>query len=257
MNKIEKVFKKGKVFIPFVTAGDPSIEDTEKFIIALDKAGAGIIEIGIPFSDPIADGEVIQGANIRALKNNVMTREVFHMCKRLKGKITAPLVFLTYLNPVFVYGYDKFFGCCNECGVAGVIIPDSPIEESGEYSKIADKYDVTLITLVSPSSTDRIEKLVKRSKGFIYLVSSEGITGVREKIQTDLLQRYRAIREFSNTPIAVGFGISSQEQAHTVAHIADGVIVGSAIVKIIERFGTNATEELDHYVKGMVGAINA
>ncbi len=257
MNKITNAFKNGKVFIPFVTAGDPSIADTENFIIALDKAGAGVIEIGIPFSDPIADGDVIQCANIRALAGNVTTQDVFDMCKRLKGKISAPLVFLTYLNPVFVFGYDKFFALCAECGVDGVIIPDSPIEESEEYTTVADKYGITSITLVAPTSTNRIKLLTQNAKGFIYLVSSMGITGVRKEIQSDLKARTDEIAKYTSTPVAVGFGIATSEQANTVAHVADGVIVGSAVVKIIAEFGANASEPLYDYAKEMIKAIKA
>lgn len=254
MNKITNAFKNGKAFIPFVTAGDPSMEDTENFILALDKAGANVIEIGIPFSDPIADGKVIQGANVRALADGVTTEHVFQMCKRLKGKISAPLVFLTYLNPVFVFGYEKFFSSCAECGVDGVIIPDSPIEESEEYTSVADKYGVTSITLVAPTSTDRIELLTKNAKGFIYLVSSMGITGVRKEIQKDLSARIGEIKKYTDTPVAVGFGIATADQATTVAHVADGVIVGSAIVKIIEEYGKDSSEKLYEYAKEMIAA---
>lgn len=251
MNKIENAFKNGKAFIPFVTAGDPTIADTEKFILTLDKAGASVIEIGIPFSDPVADGDVIQGANIRALKNNTTTKEVFDMCARLKGKIKAPLVFLTYHNPVFVYGYDKFFSSCKECGVDGVIIPDCPFEEHGDYEPIATKYGVTNITLVAPSSENRIQKIVQNSKGFIYLVSTSGITGVRTEIQSDLKSRYDEIRKYTKTPIAVGFGIATPDQAKAVSQVADGVIVGSAIVKIIEENGAKSNPVLDKYAKSI------
>ena len=231
------------------------MDKTEEFILALERAGADLVEIGIPFSDPIAEGPVIQEANERALSAGATTDKLFAMVKRIRQKTEMPLVFLTYINPIFVYGIERFFKACQESGINGVIVPDLPYEEKGEILGIATSYAVDVITLIAPTSKDRIQMLAKEATGFIYLVSSLGVTGVRSEIKTDLKTIIADIRQVSETPIAVGFGISTPEQAKAISGTADGVIVGSAIVKIIAEYGENAGEILFDYVKSMKEAI--
>ncbi len=255
MNRIENAFKSGKAFIGFLTAGDPNIQKTEEFIYAMVKAGADLIEIGIPFSDPIAEGPVIQAANVRALSVGTTIDVVFDMVKRIRCNLSVPLVFLTYLNPVFHYGYESFFTKCEEAGVDGIIIPDLPFEERGELQTIASSHQVSVITLIAPTSKQRIEKLARASEGFVYLVSSLGVTGVRNEITTDLSTMIQLINKTTQTPVAIGFGISTTTQATSLSHCADGVIVGSAIVKIIEKYQGEATMPLYDYVKSMKEAM--
>ncbi|MDR2967016.1 MAG: tryptophan synthase subunit alpha [Methanobacteriaceae archaeon] len=254
MSKITEAFSSGKAFIAFLTAGDPSKEKTVEFILAMEEAGADIIEIGIPFSDPIAEGQVIQNANIRALSCGVHTDDIFDLVGDIRRKSDVPLAFLTYINPVFYYGYDKFFKKCKELGINGIIIPDLPYEEKGEISEIAKKYDVDLISLIAPTSKDRIKMIAKESKGFIYLVSSMGVTGVRSEIKTNLEDIISEIKKVTDVPVAVGFGVNTPEQSKNIVKLSDGVIVGSAIVKIIEKYGNNAEPYLKEYVATMKDA---
>jgi tryptophan synthase alpha chain len=256
MSKISNAFAEGKAFIGFLTAGDPSLDKTEEFILSMVSAGADLIEIGIPFSDPIAEGEVIQRANIRALSVGTTLNKIFNMVKAVRIKTQVPIVFLTYLNPVFTYGYDHFFRKCNENGIDGVIIPDIPFEEKGELLPFSDKYGVDVISLIAPCSKERIAKIASSAKGFVYCVSSMGVTGVRNKIKTDLPSLLSAIKANTNTPIAVGFGISTSQQASEISSYADGIIVGSAIVKIIEEHGANAAKPLYEYVLAMKHAVS-
>ena len=256
MSKIANAFKNGKAFIGFLTAGDPSIEKTVEFILAMEEAGCDLIEIGIPFSDPMAEGVVIQDANVRALKHNTTTDDVFDIVKAVRTKSDVPLVFLTYINPVFFYGYEKFFKKCNELGVDGIISPDLPYEEKGEIVDIARKNDVDVISLIAPTSKERIQKIAGDASGFIYVVSSLGVTGMRSEIKTDLKSILEDISDVTDLPLAVGFGIDTPEQARNIGEIADGVIVGSAIVKIIEEHGENAAEPLKEYVSSMKKAAN-
>lgn len=257
MSKIREAFAQKKAFVGFLTAGDPSLEKTEEYMMEMERAGASLIEIGIPFSDPIAEGTVIQEANIRALSalGGCNTDMVFAMVERVRPKISVPLVFLTYLNPVFTYGYEAFCKRCKEAGIDGLIIPDMPYEERGELDGIAKKYGVDIITLIAPTSRERIQMLAKDAAGYIYLVSSMGVTGVRNEITTNIAEMAAQIREVSDTPIAVGFGISTPEQAKKYSETADGVIVGSAIVKLIADHGENAGGAIYEYVKSMVDAI--
>lgn len=248
MSKIYKAFENKKAFIGFLTAGDPSLEKTVEYILTMEKAGADLIEIGIPFSDPTAEGVVIQNANIRALNKGMTTNKVFDIVKKVREKSNIPLVFLTYINPVYKYGYDKFFKECSEVGVDGIIIPDVPFEEKYEIKDIADKYDVDIISLISPTSEERIKTIAKEAKGFVYIVSSMGVTGVRNEIKTDVGNIIKSVKEVTSVPCAVGFGINNPNQAREILKVADGVIVGSAIVKIIESYGEDASEELFKYV---------
>lgn len=254
MSKISEAFSNKKAFIGFLTAGDPSLEKTEEFIIEMEKAGAALIEIGIPFSDPIAEGPVIQEANVRALSapGGCTTDMVFDMVERVSKKVSVPLVFLTYLNPVFSYGYDRFCKRCKEAGVSGIIIPDMPFEERGELIPFAEKHDVELISLIAPTSDERIQMIAKEAKGYIYVVSSMGVTGIRSEITTDIGAIIANIRKATDTPVAIGFGINTPEQAASYSQMADGVIVGSAIVKIIQEHGVHAGKYVYDYVKSMV-----
>jgi tryptophan synthase alpha chain len=255
MSKIQGAFKNGKAFIGFLTGGDPAIAVTKELIAAMEKAGADIIEIGIPFSDPIAEGPVISEANVRALRAGATVEKIFALVREARQTVKIPLVFLTYLNPVFRYGYDAFFVRCAESGVDGIIIPDLPYEESAEVKVHASKHGVDLISLIAPTSEDRIREIAQNASGFVYLVSSMGVTGVRSEITTDLSAMVHAVRQATKTPVAVGFGIHSPEQAREIAKIADGVIVGSAIVKIIAQHGSNAEKPVYEYVKAMKEAV--
>lgn len=255
MSSIKEAFNKGKAFIGFLTAGDPDTQTTKKCIEAMFEAGADLIEIGIPFSDPIAEGVVIQGANLRALKHHTCLDEVFELVRETRVNFSIPIVFLTYINPVFNYGYEKFFKKCGETGVDGVIIPDLPFEEKNEISDIAETYGIDIISLIAPTSNERIKMIAKEAKGFVYIVSSMGVTGVRNEITTDLNSIVKLVKEATDTPTAIGFGINTTEQAKHFASIADGVIVGSAIVKIIEKYGKEAPEYVYDYVKEMKNSI--
>ena len=255
MSKIKEAFSNQKAFIGFLTAGDPSIEKTVQYILAMEEAGCDLIEIGIPFSDPVAEGPVIQEANIRALKNNVNTDDVFNILEKVRAKTNIPLVFLTYINPVFYYGYEKFFSKCNDLAIDGIICPDLPYDEKDELLDIATKYGVDVISLIAPTSKERIQMIAKDATGFIYVVSSLGVTGIRSEIKTDLEAIISDIKEVTDVPTAVGFGINTPKQAENISKIADGVIVGSAIVKIIGEYGENAKEPLMKYVKSMKDAI--
>ncbi len=251
MTKIKNAFDEGCAFIGFLTAGDPSMEKTVEYILAMVDAGCDLVEIGIPFSDPMAEGVVIQNANIRALESNTTTDDVFEIVRRVRRESDVPLVFLTYINPVLFYGYDKFFSKCQEYGVDGLIVPDVPYEEKSEFSEFVDKYDVDIISLIAPTSKNRIQRIAADAEGFIYVVSSLGVTGMRSEIKTDLNSIIEDIREVTDLPLAVGFGINTPQQASDISRIADGVIVGSAIVKIIEEHGENASDALKEYVSNM------
>ena len=256
MSKIQKAFEHGKAFIPFITAGDPSLEKTREFILEMEKAGADLIEIGIPFSDPIAEGIVIQEADLRALAAGTTTDKVFDMVADLRKETQMPLVFMTYLNPVFHYGYEKFFARCQEVGIDGIIIPDMPFEEKGELDVIATAHGVDVISMIAPTSEERIREIAGDAKGFIYVVSSLGVTGMRSEIKTDLPSILEAIRKVTKVPACVGFGIHSPEQAAKISEIADGVIVGSAIVKMAEQYGGHAAPHIGAYVHKMKESIS-
>lgn len=251
MSKIQNAFQKKNAFIPFLTAGDPNLDKTYEYILKMEEAGAALIEIGIPFSDPIAEGSVIQAANVRALANGCTTDKVFEMVAKLREKTNIPLVFLTYLNPVFKYGYERFLARCKETGVDGLIIPDMPFEEKGELKEIADNYDVDVISLIAPTSKERIETIAKEATGYIYVVSSMGVTGMRNEIKTNVKEIVSHIKKVTDVPVSIGFGINKREQAEEFWQYADGVIVGSAIVKLIEQHGENAAEPVYNYVKEM------
>lgn len=255
MSKIKQAFTDGKAFIAFLTAGDPTADKTVEYILAMEEAGADLVEIGIPFSDPTAEGVVIQDANIRALGAGMTTEGVFDIVRRVREKSQIPLVFLTYINPVFHYGYEAFFKKCEELGVDGIILPDMPYEEKAELAGTANAHGVDVISLIAPTSEQRIQKIAKDATGFIYVVSSMGVTGMRGEIKTDLAGILESIREVTDIPTAIGFGINTPQQATQMAKIADGAIVGSAIVKMIERYGTEAKGPLMEYVAEMKRAV--
>lgn len=255
MSNIAKAFANGKAFIPFITCGDPDLATTAAAVRAMAANGADLIELGIPFSDPTAEGPVIQGANIRALKAGTTTDKVFDFVRELRRDVSIPLVFMTYANVVFSYGAERFISACAEIGIDGMILPDLPYEEKDEFLPICRKYGVDLISMIAPTSENRIAMIAKEAEGFLYIVSSLGVTGTRSEIRTDLASIVKVVRQNTKTPCAIGFGISTPEQAAKMAGIADGAIVGSAIIKLLEQYGKDAPEHIGAYVKSMKDAV--
>lgn len=255
MSNITKAFANGKAFIPFVTCGDPDLATTAAVVRAAAANGADLIELGIPFSDPTAEGPVIQEANIRALNGGVTTDKIFELVKELRQDVKVPMVFMTYANVVFSYGAERFISMCRDIGIDGIILPDLPFEEKEEFQPLCDKYGVDLISLIAPTSENRIATIAREAKGFIYLVSSLGVTGMRSEINTDLASIVKVVRENTDVPCAIGFGISKPEQAKQMADLSDGVIVGSAIIKRLERYGKDAPAYVGEYVKSMKDAL--
>lgn len=255
MSRIYKAFENKKAFIGFLTAGDPDLEKTEEFVLEMADAGAGLIEIGIPFSDPIADGPVIQEANIRALSVGCTTDKIFQMVSSVREKTDVPLVFLAYLNTLFKYGYEAFCKRCQECGVDGVMLPDLPFEEKEELTPVAEKYGIDIITMVAPTSKERIKMMAEDASGFIYVISSAGVSDARSEMTTDIGEIVETIRDVTDVPVAIGFGINTKEQVSRYSAIGDGAIVGSAIVKIIGRYGEEAGPKLHEYVEEMVSGL--
>lgn len=251
MSNIRNAFEKGKAFIPFITCGDPDLETTEKIIKEAVRNGADLIELGIPFSDPTAEGPVIQEANLRALRGGVTTDKIFDMVRRLRKDVKIPLVFMTYANVVFSYGIQRFVSLCSQVGIDGMILPDVPFEEKEEFQSVCQTYDVDFISMIAPTSESRIAMIAKEAKGFLYIVSSLGVTGMRNEIKTDLSSIISVVRQNTDIPCAIGFGISTPEQAKKMAEISDGAIVGSAIVKLIGQYGTGAPEAVGAYVKSI------
>lgn len=251
MSNIKKAFEQGKAFVAFITCGDPDLETTAAAVRAAVANGADLIELGIPFSDPTAEGPVIQGANIRALNGGVTTDKIFDLVRDLRTDITVPMVFMTYANVVFSYGAETFIATCKEIGIDGLILPDIPYEEKEEFLPICHKYDVDLISLIAPTSENRISMIAKEAEGFLYIVSSLGVTGTRSEIKTDLKSIVDVVRQNTDIPCAIGFGISTPEQAGKMAAISDGAIVGSAIVKLIEKYGKESPKYVGEYVKAM------
>ena len=255
MSNIKKAFENGKAFIPFITCGDPDLSTTKKVVIAAAENGADLIELGIPFSDPTAEGPVIQGANVRALSNGVTTDKIFSFVKELREDVKIPLVFMTYSNVVFSYGAERFISTCADISIDGLILPDLPFEEKDEFLPLCRKYGVDLISLIAPTSENRISMIAKEAEGFIYVVSSLGVTGVRSEIKTDLNSIVKVIRENTSLPCAIGFGISTPEQARKMADISDGAIVGSAIIKLLKEYGVDAPKYVGEYVRSMKDAL--
>jgi tryptophan synthase alpha chain len=255
MSRIKKVFDKGKAFIPFITAGDPSLDITEKLIIEMTKAGADLIEIGIPFSDPVAEGIVIQQADERALSGGTTTDKIFKMAEAVRRQCEVPMAFMTYMNPIFTYGRERFLKNCQSFGIDAIIVPDLPFEEKGELKPYCDKYGVELISFIAPTSQERIRMIAREAGGFVYCVSSMGVTGVRNKLTDNVREMIKLVKAEQDIPCTIGFGIATPEQAEEMALYGDGIIVGSAIVKMIGEYGTDCVKPICEYVKKMKEAI--
>lgn len=256
MTRIAEAFSNKKAFIPFLTCGDPDLETTAEFIKVMEQAGADIIELGIPFSDPTAEGPVIQGANLRALKTGVTTDKIFDMVEDVQKEVSVPLVFMTYANVVYSYGTKPFLERAKKAGIAGLILPDVPFEEKEEFAPACEEYGIEFISLIAPTSHERIGKIAKDAKGFVYCVSSLGVTGMRSEITTDVGAMVELVHSYTDVPTAIGFGISTPEQAKQMAEKADGVIVGSAIVKIIGEYGKDAIPYIEEFVHKMKEAVS-
>ena len=255
MSKIKKAFENGKAFIPFLTCGDPSLEITEQLVYAMADAGADLIELGIPFSDPTAEGPVIQEADIRALAGGATTDKIFDMVGKIRKKTQIPMVFMTYANVVFSYGTEKFIGKAAQLGMDGLILPDVPFEEKSEFSDVCRSHGMDLISLIAPTSHERVSMIAAQADGFVYCVSSLGVTGVRSSITTDIGAMVSLVKAQKDIPCAVGFGISTPEQAQKMGAQADGVIVGSAIVKLCAKYGDKCVPYVRDYVAEMKKAV--
>lgn len=255
MSNIARAFENGKAFIPFITCGDPDLETTEQLIYAMERAGADLIELGIPFSDPTAEGPVIQEANIRSLSAGTTTDKVFDLVRRVRKTTQIPLVFMTYANVIFSYGIDQFAKTAAEAGVDGIILPDVPFEEAEEFDVPFAAVGIDRISMIAPTSHERIAAIAKKAHGFVYCVSSLGVTGVRSNITTDIGAMVALVKEQQGIPCAVGFGISTPEQARTMAAQSDGAIVGSAIVKLCAQYGKDCVPYVEDYVRSMKEAV--
>ena len=256
MSKIRYAFENGKAFIAVITCGDPDLATTAAAVRAAVANGADLIELGIPFSDPTAEGPVIQGANLRALRGGITTDQIFDFVKELRRDVKVPMVFMTYANVIFSYGADRFISTCKDIEIDGLIIPDLPFEEKEEFLPFCHKYGVDLVSLIAPTSENRIAMIAKEAEGFLYIVSSLGVTGMRSEIKTDLASMIKVVRENTDVPCAIGFGISTPEQAKKMADLSDGAIVGSAIIKLLETYGKDAPKYIGEYVKSMKDAIS-
>lgn len=255
MSNIHKAFENGKAFIAFITCGDPDLGTTAAVVREAVQNGADLIELGIPFSDPTAEGPVIQGANLRALNGGITTDKILAFVKELRRDVKIPMVFMTYANVVFSYGTERFISICSDIGIDGLILPDLPFEEKDEFQPLCRNYGVDLVSLIAPTSENRIAMIAKEAEGFLYIVSSLGVTGMRSEIKTDLASIVTVVRENTDVPCAIGFGISTPEQAKKMADISDGAIVGSAIIKLLEKYGKDAPKYVGEYVKSMKDAI--
>ena len=255
MNRIGQVFHNKKAFIPFITAGDPSLEITEQLVLRMAEAGADLIELGIPFSDPVAEGPVIQEADDRALAGGTTTDRIFEMVSRVRRSSDIPLAFMTYANPIYTYGTKRFMANCQQAGIDAIIVPDIPFEEKEELKPYCDSCGITLISMIAPTSGDRIDMIAREAEGFLYCVSSLGVTGVRSQFSSGAEEMIHQVKKVKDIPCAIGFGISTPEQAKRMAAISDGVIVGSAIVKIIAQYGKECVPYVEDYVRCMKDAL--
>lgn len=260
MNRIEKALaelknKGEKALITFITAGDPDLETTEKLVLEMFDKGSDIVEIGVPFSDPVAEGKTIQAASLRSLANGTNLTQIFEMVESLRKKTDKPLILMMYVNTIFRFGTEKFFGLCKEKGIDGVIVPDLPFEEREELQPYADNNGIISISLVAPTSHQRIASIAKEAKGFLYSVSSTGVTGTRSDFSTDFDEFFGEIKKSCTVPAMVGFGISNPEQAKKMSGYCDGVIVGSAVVKIAAEYGRNSVPKVGEFVKSLKEAI--
>ncbi|HIQ99186.1 MAG TPA: tryptophan synthase subunit alpha [Candidatus Scybalocola faecavium] len=257
MSRISEAFKNKKAFIPFITCGDPSLEVSEQLVVAMAQAGADLIELGIPFSDPTAEGPVIQAASTRALAGGVTTDKIFQMVRRLRKTVQIPMVFMTYANVVFSYGTERFVKTAADVGMDGLILPDVPYEEKEEFDSVCRVYGLDLISLIAPTSHERISMIAREASGFVYCVSSLGVTGMRSEITTDVGQMVSLVKAEKNIPCAIGFGISNPQQAREMARVSDGVIVGSAIVKLCGEYGQDCVPYVADFVKKMKAAVSS
>ena len=256
MSRIADAFARGKAFIPFITCGDPDLETTAAAVRAMAEAGADVIELGIPFSDPTAEGPVIQAANARALQAGTTTDRSFDLVRDLRRDVRVPMVFMTYANVVFSYGTEKFLAACRDIGMDGLILPDVPFEEKEEFAPLCRQYDLDFISLIAPTSEHRIAMIAREASGFVYVVSSLGVTGMRSSITTDIGAMVKLVRAANPAiPCAVGFGISTPEQAARMAALSDGAIVGSAIVNLMAKHGRDAVPFVRDYVAAMKAAV--
>lgn len=255
MSNIRSAFAGGKAFIAFITCGDPDLATTAAAVKAAAENGADLIELGIPFSDPTAEGPVIQGANLRALRGGVTTDQIFSFVRELRQEVKIPMVFMTYANVVFSYGADRFISTCKDIGIDGLILPDIPYEEKEEFLPFCRQYGVDLISMIAPTSENRIAMIAREAEGFLYIVSSLGVTGTRKEITTDLSSIIKVVRQNTDIPCAIGFGISTPEQAARMAALSDGAIVGSAIIRLLEQYGREAPSYIGEYVRSMKQAI--
>ncbi len=255
MSNICSAFMHGKAFIPFITCGDPDLETTAAAVRAMAENGADLIELGIPFSDPTAEGPVIQSASLRALQAGTTTDRIFAMVRELRHTVKIPMVFMTYANVVFSYGARRFLSACEELGIGGIILPDLPFEEKEEFLAVCREHGVDLISMIAPTSEQRIAKIAREAEGFLYIVSSLGVTGTRSEINTDLASMVRIVRAHTDIPCAIGFGISTPEQAKKMADLSDGAIVGSAIVKLFEKYGKETPSHAGAFVRSMKEAL--
>ena len=255
MSKTKQAFASGKAFIPFLTAGDPDLETTEQLILTMAESGADLIEIGIPFSDPVAEGPVIQEADIRALASGTTTDKIFDMVRRVRESSQVPLAFMTYMNPVYTYGVERFMARCQAVGIDALIVPDVPYEEKAELADACWAYDVDLISMVAPTSQERVKTIAAEAEGFLYCVSSLGVTGVRSELGTTIGGLIDQVKQVKDIPCAIGFGISTPEQAKEMAAISDGAIVGSAVVRLIAEHGRESRPYVAEYVREMKAAV--
>ena len=258
MNRIEKKFQElngEKALIPFITAGDPDLDTTKKLVLEMEKNGADLIELGVPFSDPIAEGPTIQKASLRALKGGVTLVKIFDLVRELRKETDMPLLLMMYVNTIYRFGTQRFFDLCVETGIDGVIVPDLPFEEKDELNSFAKAADVRLISLVAPTSHQRIADIASSAEGFLYCVSSTGVTGTRSEFRTDFDEFFGEIKKSVKIPYCVGFGISSPEQAKKMSSYCDGAIVGSAIVKLVEQYGKDSVAPIGEFVKSLKDAI--
>lgn len=258
MSRIHEAFEhhNGKAFIPFITCGDPDLDVTAAAVRAMAAAGADLIELGIPFSDPTAEGPVIQEASNRALKAGTTTDQIFDLVRSLRADVTVPMVFMTYANVVYSYGSERFISAAAEVGIDGLILPDVPFEEKEEFDGLCRQYGLDLISLIAPTSEQRITMIAKQASGFLYVVSSLGVTGTRSEIKTDIGAMVQLIRQSTELPCAVGFGISTPAQAAAMAAVSDGAIVGSAIIKLLARYGAAAVPHIEAFVREMAQAVH-
>ena len=256
MNNIEKAFAKNKkVLIPSITAGDPDLEATKELILAMEEAGAGVIELGIPFSDPVAEGEEMQRSAARALEAGTTTDKIFTMLKELREKTQIPVVLVTYANPIYTYGCEKFFDNCVECGVSGILVPDVPYEEREELLPYCEPRNIALIAIITPNSRDRIAMIAKEAKGYVYAVSYYGVLE-DEVVEAKAVEMVEAVRKVSDVPVAIGLRVRKYDQGKAMGQAADGIVVDCRIADIIEIHGAEGAPNIADYVKRMIAAIN-